>query len=557
MLSFSIPLSGLSADSDALALVSNNLANMNTTAYKSTTTQFRDLLYQNLGSGAAGNPIELGLGSAVASDYANFNQGDTNSTGIDTDMLIQGNGFFVLRDSSGNSLYTRNGSFSYGAGGALLGADGSNVMGWQTLNTDGTVNTSGALAPITVDLGQAMSAKATTSVQIPINLDATTSISPLDVSGSLDPTTATGGTVTCTANLTDSTGTQHALTFTFTNNGNNSWSYTATIPQGDVTGATADVTVASGSLNFDSNGNLTSTGSTAAITLPTGDTLASGGTLTGMDINLASLTQATGTPAAAQSTTPSYSTTALVYDSLGGTHTVSLNFTKLSTNAWQYTATIPGADAAGGNGGQAVQLAAGNMTFNPTTGLLQTVTQTTGDATTQVSDGNISVASSLPLADGAGALSFNWSLDGSNNTPVVTQDAATSSAGDAIVDGYASGTLESINVESDGTIQGVFSNGKDVTIGQLALAAFSNQEGLQQVGTGDYAATSNSGNANVGIAGVAGRGTVQNDALEASNVDIATEFSNLILAQRAYEANARTVTTFDQVYQDTINLKQS
>jgi flagellar hook protein FlgE len=402
-----------------------------------------------------------------------------------------------------------------------------------------------------------MPAKATNAVQIPINLNAATTISPVDVTGNLDPTTPGGGTVTCNATVTDSTGAQHTLTFTFTNNGNNTWSYTATLPAADVTAAGAPVTVASGSLSFDANGNLTSTGTTVPVSLPGGDTLASGGSLDGLDVDLSALTQATGTPTAAQSVTPSFSTTALVYDSLGGTHTVSLNFSKLSTNAWQYSVTIPGADVAGGNNGQPAQLATGTMTFNPATGEMETVSETTGNQTTQVANGIITAASSLPLADGASALNFNWNVLDSNGNPSLTQDSSTSSAGNAQVNGYASGTLESINVEADGTIQGVYSNSQNLTIGQLALASFSNQEGLQQVGNGDYTATTDSGNANVGLAETAGRGSVQDGALEESNVDIATEFSNLILAQRAYEANARTVTTFDQIYQDTIALKQS
>jgi flagellar hook protein FlgE len=284
--------------------------------------------------------------------------------------------------------------------------------------------------------------------------------------------------------------------------------------------------------------------------------LASGGSLDGLTVNLSALTQATGTPAAAQALTTNFSTTALIYDSLGGTHTVSFNFSKLATNAWQYTVTIPGADVTGGNSGQPVQLATGTMIFNPTTGLMSSVTESANSGTTQVTGGQINLTSALSLADGATTLNLNWNVLDSTGNAIVTQASATSSAGNQQLDGYASGTLQSISVQSDGTIDGVYSNNQTLPVAQLALASFANQEGLQTVGNGDYQQTTVSGHANIGLAGTASLGTVSGGALEESNVDIAAQFSNLILAQRAYEANAQTVTTFDQVYQTTINLMQ-
>jgi flagellar hook protein FlgE len=140
---------------------------------------------------------------------------------------------------------------------------------------------------------------------------------------------------------------------------------------------------------------------------------------------------------------------------------------------------------------------------------------------------------------------------------LVTQASASSSAGNQQVDGYASGTLQTISVDANGVIEGVYSNNQTLPVAQLALASFANEEGLKTAGAGDYQQTTASGNANIGLAQTASLGSVEGGALEESNVDIATEFSNLILAQRAYEANARTVTTFDQIYQDTISLQSS
>ena len=111
-------------------------------------------------------------------------------------------------------------------------------------------------------------------------------------------------------------------------------------------------------------------------------------------------------------------------------------------------------------------------------------------------------------------------------------------------------------IGSDGTITGSFSNGKSQALGQLALANFANPDGLELNGSTDFTPTLASGAAVNGVPGTGGLGTVSGGELELSNVDIATEFSNLIVAQRGYEADAKAVTTFDQIMQDTIALKQ-
>ena len=123
-------------------------------------------------------------------------------------------------------------------------------------------------------------------------------------------------------------------------------------------------------------------------------------------------------------------------------------------------------------------------------------------------------------------------------------------------DGYPSGTLSSYTIDNTGTIQGSFSNGQTIPIAQIALATFSNQQGLLRNGSNEFLPSLSSGAANIGAPDTAGRGTITGGSLELSNADIATEFSQLILAERGYEANAKAITTFDQVTQDAINLKQ-
>jgi flagellar hook protein FlgE len=162
------------------------------------------------------------------------------------------------------------------------------------------------------------------------------------------------------------------------------------------------------------------------------------------------------------------------------------------------------------------------------------------------------------LADGANTLTFNWNLyaPGPGGAGIITQDAAASSASNTQQDGYASGSLVSYSIGADGTIDGSFSNGQTQALGQILLASFPNQEGLSRIGSNEFAPTLASGAANIGVAGSGGRGTLSGGALEESNVDISTQFANLIVAESGYQANAKVVTTLDTVVQDTINLIQ-
>jgi flagellar hook protein FlgE len=169
--------------------------------------------------------------------------------------------------------------------------------------------------------------------------------------------------------------------------------------------------------------------------------------------------------------------------------------------------------------------------------------------------GNVTAIPITDFADGATNQTLNWNLLNGTN-PEMTQVAAPSSTSATQQDGSSSGSLVNFDIGSDGTITGSFSNGKTQALGQLALANFANENGLQLDGSTDYSTTLASGPAVVGIPGAGGLGTISGGSLELSNVDIATEFANLIVAQRGFEADAKAVTTFDQILQDTIALKQ-
>jgi flagellar hook protein FlgE len=161
------------------------------------------------------------------------------------------------------------------------------------------------------------------------------------------------------------------------------------------------------------------------------------------------------------------------------------------------------------------------------------------------------------FADGASTLNMTWNLINSNGTSSLTQDAASSGTSSTQQDGYSSGTLQSYSVAGDGTIQGVFNNGQTIALGQIALASFSNEQGLMRNGSNNFVAGLSSGQPSVGAPNTGGLGSLQGGALEVSNVDLATEFSELIVAERYYQANAQTVTTIDQVMQTAQSMIQN
>jgi len=156
------------------------------------------------------------------------------------------------------------------------------------------------------------------------------------------------------------------------------------------------------------------------------------------------------------------------------------------------------------------------------------------------------------LADGAADLSFAWNLDGAGTSSLITQFASPSSNGGNTQDGFTSPNYTGFTVDPSGVIQAVFSNGDKQTIGQVAVADVANEQGLVSVGGNNFRTNASSGQAIAGVAGTGGRGIVDDSTLEQSNVSIATEFSNLIIAQRAFEADSKTVTTFDTISQDAI-----
>ncbi len=405
--SFSIALTGLSADSTALNTIGNNLANLNTTAFKDQTTTFSDLFYQQVGSSGSGDALQQGLGTRVSSTSSDFSQGTLTTTDDAADMAIQGNGFFVI-NNNGEQELTRAGNFQLDNNGNLTTTDGSSVMGYGAVN--GTVNPGGALSTLKLPIGATQTAQAS---------------STFSLTGNLSSTAAVGDTYSTPITLYDSLGTSHVATVTFTKTANDQWGYSVALPSGDETGTPTGNT---GTLTFDSNGNLTS---------------------------------------------PSSNVNGI---------------------------TFPG------------------------------------------------------MADGSADMSLNWNLFNSSGNATLTQTSASSSSSGTLQNGYPSGTYQSFTVDATGLVTAQFSNGETQTIGQVAVANVSNVEGLTRAGSNAYVTTAASGAAAIGTASAGGLGTIADESLESSNVDISTEFTNLIVAQRAFEANSKTVTTFDTLTQETIDM---
>jgi flagellar hook protein FlgE len=226
-----------------------------------------------------------------------------------------------------------------------------------------------------------------------------------------------------------------------------------------------------------------------------------------------------------------------VYDSLGSVHELTVTYAKTASNAWSYNVTVPSSDIQGGLG-LSTTVAAGTLSFN-----------SSGQLVPPAAPIALSIG---PLSDGAQTITPSWQLTDSSGNSLLTQTASPSSNNATHQNGFAAGVLSTYSVLTDGSVQATFSNGQTSAIGQVAVADFANPEGLLMDGDSQYSVTSASGAAVIGMAGTGGRGTITGSSVEQSNVDVAQQFSDLIVYQRAYEANAKAITAFDQLEQATI-----
>jgi flagellar hook protein FlgE len=426
--SFSAGLSGLNANAVYLSVIGNNLANINTIGFKSSSVAFMDLVSQTVG-GSGGNPMQVGLGVVTGAISPVFSQGAIENTREATNVAIQGGGLFVVAGPDGQA-YTRAGNFSFDHEGTLVTPDGYRVQGYTATDpVTGAIITTGQPTDITIPPGVLRAPTATTQFQTATNLDAGA---------------AAGTTATASVELYDALGKPHMATITYTKQAAaGAWTFDITVPGADITGGTAGTpfSIGSGSVQFDATGTL--------------------------------------------------------------------------------SAFVPNAPATGGG-------------TPPADALFTTPTWT----------------------NGAAASAITWDVVDPNGVPLLTGFSSPSATSSTSQNGSSAGMIDKISISPDGTIVGTFGAGQTIALGQLALANFNNPKGLVKLGSNRYGVSQAAGLPSIGTAGTGGRGTLIGSALEQSNVDIAQEFTQMILAQRGYQANSKTITVSDELLVDTLNLKR-
>lgn len=510
--SFSTPLSGLLAAQQQLQTVSNNLANQNTNGYKDQTLTFSDIFAQTGATNGAGDPMQTGTGVQVSSTTSDLTEGNLASGG-EANMAISGNGYFITKGSDGQLSYTRAGDFTTNKAGQITAPDGDVVLGYQA--TNGVVNTNGVLGPLNVGKGSSIQATPSTTVSITANLNANVS-SPATVT----PTTSVSGTNTVSDYDFGTSGTVSPTTTLTISDGTHTTAVVTPTPGESTTAYAAQLTAAMTAAGV-TGVTVSGAGNQLTITGPTATTTMAG--------NLKQDAAGVG-----------LTSSPIVYDSLGNSHTLSVAYTKTAANTWTYSVSIPTADVTSGGTGNTV-IGSGTLNFS-----------TSGNLT---SISNVTPISIPSFADGAAAMTLSGPF-GSSSAYTVTQTATTSTTSATNTDGFAGGTLKSYTIEKDGTIEGTFTGGQTLALGQVALASFANVQGLTNVGNNSYQPTIASGSAVVGQANAGGRGTITGQEVEQSNVNIASEFAKLIVAQQAYSSNAKSITTFNQVSQATLAMIQ-
>jgi flagellar hook protein FlgE len=569
-------LSGLSANARRLDVIGNNIANVNTTAFKSNRMSFAPTFSRNFSLGTApgtatggSNPGQVGLGISIAGTQRSFTNGAISATGVSTDVAIEGDGFFIT-NVAGEQLYTRAGNFQRNQNNDLVTISGGRVMGFGVDNNFQIVN--GNLVELNIPVGTLTLAEATRNVIFNGNLNASGTVA------------STGSTHTNRAFYTDSALTTllGAATIDLTTVGNDlyiddgaggsflaieggagtiltlsgiekagkdlgthSFAFSTTAVAGvddfgttlqdymdflnEVLGldsSTIDGQSLGGGVAF-SNGVITITGNEGTVQdldIETGDIVA---TNNGAGISQPFVMTKTGS-ADGESVRTSF----IVYDSLGSPLTVDLTFVLQETidgegTVWEFLAESSDNDAIDRVVGLGVVEFDASGTFVSASNQAFSVVRGNGAVSP--------LTVNLQYQSGANAISALTST--TSNLAAISQD------------GSPIGTLSNFSIGEDGVISGSFTNGLTRTIGQVALAKFSNPEGLVDVGNNNFRVGPNSGTALVTAPGQFGTGRVLGGALELSNVDLSQEFINMILASTGYSAASRVITTTDELIQ--------
>jgi len=546
-------VTGLQAHQKMLDIAGNNLANVNTTAFKASRITFSELLNETIKkasqptTGVGGtNPQQIGSGVGVANITPNMLQGNIVNTGNPLDLAVEGEGYFVLSDGQ-QDVYTRSGSFAVDADSSLVDpATGYHV---QRIGSEGEIDgfQTPGISGVHVPYDVAMPAKGTTAVVVSGNLssDAAFATTQTQVVTSNLAYTYNNGTAATAATEIDQLD-QYSGTLT---------SGTITLSGYDKDGTAFDTgltlaidgTTTLGDLIDHLNTNVLD-GSTASLVNGqiriTDDT--SGYSRTDMTLSYAGDGTLTA-PAYFEISTigaeESKNINITVYDSQGGKHVLSGAFVRTDTpNTW-------------------------DMVLTSITGDVQQITMDNRrieDLSFDASDGSYAGLSGSDTAqftitfahDPANPQTIDVNIGTAGKLDGLTQFAGNSTAVARDQDGYEAGRLATLSVNNEGILIGAFSNGIKKNIATIQIALFQNTSGLERVGNGYYVPSANSGEAIATQAMTGGAGSLHGGALEKSNADVATEFVNMIQAQNGFQANARTIRVANDILRELTSLIQ-
>ena len=538
--------SGLLSHQRKLDVVANNLANLNTVGFKTQRVIFSDLMYETIQPSTAAttpgfggtNPMQVGSGVRVSQIARKFTQGNLEATGALFDFALQGEGFFVVADSTTN-WYTRAGSFSLDSNGNLVDpATGLLVQRTGTYGEE-TNETVGFQTPgdssINIPLGTLIAGEQTTFAQFSGNLPA--SALPPQTERLITASqfeTKDGSPITAATllnNLASNTVEYQAgdeISISGTNPDGTSFGVALavgpTTTLNDVINQLNTVLVGA-QASFEPEGNLVITADSegeAFTSVFLEDTAT--------NVGQSDFLQHAFTVQTAGTSGDTFETSIEVFDSRGQDHGLRLSFTKTTFNTWDV-----------------------EVALNDDTGV-EIDSQVMGLRFQE--DGSFSFVSGVD--DGDASIELNFDSLAENQSIELSFDNLNHFATDFGLafeqDGFGAGSLVSVGLGADGTLDGIATNGKRIPLAQLAIAKFNVPEALNSEGNNYFSETGNSGEVQIGTGLSNGRGRIFGGQLESSNVDIALEFTHLIVAQRGFSANARTITVADEVLEELTNI---
>jgi flagellar hook protein FlgE len=551
-----VGFTGIKSNQYTIDTVGDNVANVNTTAFKNQRALFETVHYTTIADGTAPdgatqggtNPRQTGLGSRLAALDRNFEPGSIEGTGSKSDVAIDGDGFLIVEMPDNTQLYTRDGSFRLDAENKLVASNGYVVQGFAA-DSNGEIVT-GALSELTIPLGTESAAVATTLAEFDGNLDAGASLSTRSAESRTAPLLASGGAASASTALTSLVDDDGVALFADAD-----VIQLRNIQKGGIDLADGTFVVGTdGSTLGDFATFLqnqmaidpsltTADGQTPGVTVDDTGALvviSNAGEPNAISIDASDIRNETsGRLPFAFSTTPAtgegVSTAMVVYDSLGNPVEVRLRASMESRSesgtVWRFFVESTN------DTDPSPLLGTGTLTFDQDG---QLVASTGTDVTVDQTD----AGSATPLS---------FSLDVSNVTGLNFGNNA-SSLVLATQDGSPGGTLIDYEINQQGILVGTFSNGRTQQYGQLAVATFRNNAGLTAINDNNYAVGVNSGDARVSAPQVQGAGAIASNSLELSNVDLSREFVNLITASTGFSAASRVVRSADDMLQELLLL---